>query len=175
MSKKLTKRFLGIVCALSIMLVSFTVVASAIVSHFLTSNTTHNTYMNASNSFSSYYLTLENPTLQYRYRNLKCNSTSATLNTKLYSYKVRWYNILNPSETLVGSASASGLNASNSNVWYGRTYSNIDCSSYQDILDAFDWMQLDDGYSARYYYQISNNNGNNIYNSSGQWQIISSY
>ncbi|NLX94313.1 MAG: hypothetical protein GXZ02_10815 [Clostridiales bacterium] len=166
------KKILGIICVLSILIVPLTVVASAIT--YLTSATTYSTYMNASNSFSSTYLTLEDPTLQYRYRNLKCDSTSATLNTKLYSYKVHWYNILNPSESLEGSAYASGLNASNSNVWYGKTYS-IDCSSYQDILDAFDWMYTEDGYSARFYYQLSNTNGKNIHNNYGQWQIISSY
>lgn len=169
------KKILGIISVFSIMLVALTIVASALVSYPLTSNDTYNTYMNTSSSFSSYYLTLANPTLQYRYRNLKCDSTSATLNTKLYAYKVHWYNVLNPSESLVGTSSATGINANNSSIWYGRTYNNIDCSSYKEILDAFDWMMLDDAYSIRYYYQIANNNGKKIYNSSGQWQIISSY
>lgn len=98
------KKILGVISMFSILIMLFTLTAYAILSHSLTSNTTHNTYMNASSSFSTTYLTLAQPTLEYRYRNLKCDSTSATLNTKIYAYKVHWYNIVGPSETLIGTS-----------------------------------------------------------------------
>jgi len=169
------KKFLSIIMILSVMFATLTIIASALIANDLKTDKTHNTYINSSGSFSSYYLSLANPTLQYRYRNLKCDSNSAALNIKLYSYKVHWYNILNPSESLVGTTSATGINANNSSTWYGKTYYDINCSSYSDILAAFDWMNIDDSYSIRYYYDISNNNNKKIYNSLGQWQVISSY
>ena len=110
----------------------------------LTTSKTHNTYINSSGSFSSYYLTRAKPTLEYRYRNLKCDSSSATMKVKMYSYKIHWYNVLNPSESLEGTTNATGINASNSSTWYGKTYYDIDCSSSADILAKFSWMNLEE-------------------------------
>ncbi len=134
---------------------------------------THNTYINANESFSSEYYTGHKPTLEYRYTNLKCDNENAKLEVTLYAKKIRWYNILEPSEFKVGSKEASGINGS-SGIWYGYTYRNIDCSSSSDIVDKWDY-NLAESANIRYYYAISNNNRSYLHNKNGEWRVICTY
>ena len=135
---------------------------------------TYETYINADSSFSSYYYTNSKPTMEYRYKNLICNNTNATLGVTLYAMKINWYSIFGPSEYEVGTKICSGLNANNSN-WYGWTYENIDCASVAEIKQKWTSYTYDDAYNLRYYYDVSNNGSEYIYNYDGEWQVICTY
>ena len=141
--------------------------------YFETQGGINRTYINTDRTFSTWYYTSSNPTLEYRYKNLICEETNAALSVSLYACKIEWYNIIFPSEYLVGTKNCSGLNAGN-DYWYGWTYENIDCSSASEIEDKFGGS-YDQSYNIRYQYEVSNNNGKYIHNNYDEWQVICSY
>ena len=168
---KLTKKISLILIVVTLVTVILSIGICA--NSFVSGGGTYNTYINTDRTFSTWYYTNSNPTLEYRYKNLKCEEANAALSVSLYASKIEWFNILIPSEYLVGTKICSGLNAAN-DFWYGWTYENIDCSSVSEILDEFDG-NFDDSPNMRYYYEVSNNNGKYIHNNRGEWQVICSY
>lgn len=172
--KKDVKKILCIISVIGVLIVLFSVVAFAVSRNLMTDKTI-NTYMNSSVPFSSYYETAELPSVSYKYRDLKCASTSASMYIKMYGRKIQWYDVMLPSETELGNFRATGINANNPNTWYGYGVNSIDCSSSADILNHFSWMQVGDAYSVRFYYDIANTNGNKINNDYGEWQVTAKY
>lgn len=168
---KITKKIPIIIVIVTLMAVTLSV--SICANYFIGDGGTHDTYINTYKSFSSFYYTDENPTLEYRYKNLTCDEENATLSVSLYARKIKWSDILSPSQYKVGTKNCSGLNATDG-YWYGWTYENIDCSSSGDITSQFA-SSMDEGYNIRYYYEVANNNGKYISNDYGEWQVICSY
>lgn len=161
---------------ISIILTCFIVLSTFASASEILPNGTHTSYINSASTFSVPYITLNaNPTIEYRYKNLKCSSSSATLNVTLYGYKVHWYNLLFPSQFTIGSSNASGLNATNSSTWYGRRYENTGCSSSMEIMNQCNMNSIDPAYGAMFKYNINNTNGNAIHNNYGEWLVIGTY
>lgn len=129
---------------------------------------TYNTYINANQSFTADYYTLENPTMEYRYKNLKCSNTAAELSVTLYAFRNHWYDFFGPSKDTVGTSSCIGMNKT-TGYWYGLTYHDIECVRYSEVCD-----DLVDG-NLKYRYDISNNDGEYVHNKLGEWQVICTY
>lgn len=151
--------------------ISFTTSCIALAYATLSINGTRTTYIHANSTFSvPYLINIHDPDVSYRYKNLTCQSSSATLVVKTYGYQIRWYNILSPSKYEIGSQNANGLNATNHNTWYTTIYNNTGCSSAQELEDRFG-MNMDEAYSLEFKYVVSNNNEKYIQNNYGDWEI----
>lgn len=135
---------------------------------------TYSTYINTASSFSSFYFTDNNPDMRFEYKNLKCATSGAKLEVTLYGKKVHWYNIVAPSEVNEGTVNCTNINGT-ANVWYGYTYTDVDCSSSSEINDKWPERIYDECPSVRFLYEPSKNNSKPVYNSSGEWRVICSY
>lgn len=88
--------------------------------------------------------------------------------------KIHWYNIAGPSEVNEGTVDCLNINGT-ADVWYGYTYTDVDCSSSSEINKKWSDKIYDECPSIRFYYKASKNNSKPVHNNDGEWKVICSY
>lgn len=136
---------------------------------------TYDTYINASSTFTSNYYTDSNPTITYRYCNLKCDESNAKMSTALYACRIKWYSPFTTVEQKIDQIAARGLNDGTSTTWYSYTFNDVECNSVAEIQNKWTAWNFDECYNLFFEYIISDNNGEKIRNYAGQWQVICEY
>ncbi len=135
----------------------------------------YDTYINATESFDSYYGCGDDPTIAFVDRKVSCESSNATLSVTLYGRKKAIFSFLPPSEHSAGTININHINVM-TNTWYGWTYhsNTIKCTPQETMYSFYgveDYIEP----SLRFHYEIANTNNYPIHTTYGNWKVICSY
>lgn len=166
------KRYVALT-VFTVITVSLMMTFTAYAIYFIGGPGTYSTYMNATQSFDTHYYTDHSPSITYEYTNLKCSNTNAKLTVNLYARKIRWFDFFSPHEYRVGGYVSSGINGPAS-IWYTGSFNDVECASVSEIQNKYSY-NFDNSWNLRFYYDISDNNGELIWNNKGEWLVHCSY
>lgn len=118
------------------------------------------TYINSDTSFTAYtpvYI-FDCDNIGFKYKNLKCDYTEATLTITQYYWKS---GLFYPSDKTLPAITATGINGT-PDVWYGYLWEDVEHLTSGEVPNI-------NGYEVATDYTISTNEGKPIHNNAGEW------